>query len=429
METIATTHTSMTISRKVLSLLLVGAVVVLAGCDQTEQNIQPDYGDRYIISLGNSVVGDASGVDINASTATVTAPDTVSYFVQGFTTEKNYTWTLNGEELPVEERSERSYVRSRRDGEFVTIVFSQDDPFANVNPGGSATNTLRVNSPDDNINAEEIEIATEAPSFGDQVVRLGSLGYSALVDLASASGVASVLTDGSTYTLFAPTDAVLGGLETAPTQATDPDEPASSSVLGDILKYHALAADVASGDISDGQTAPTLLGNQTVSFSTTNGVSINDGQASVVNPDVPATGGAIHGIDGVLLPSTASVDFTDRETEALAAGDTVTVDGSYIGDQGGYIVLHDSTSLANGNVIGSIVGHSEYIAPNSIANEVAVPLDAPISDTTTIGAMAHQDDNGNETYDFETSGGTQDAPYTLEGSAVIDYGVLDVSAE
>jgi uncharacterized surface protein with fasciclin (FAS1) repeats len=428
METIATTHTSMTISRKVLSLLLVGALVVLAGCDQTEQNIQPDYGDRYIISLGNSVVGDASGVDINASTATVTAPDTVSYFVQGFTTEKNYTWTLNGEELPVEERSESSYVRSRRDGEFVTIVFSQEDPFANVNPGGSATNTLRVNSPDDNINAEEIEISTEVPSFGEQVVRLGSLGYSALVDLASASGVASVLTDGSTYTLFAPTDAVLGGLETAPTQATDPDEPASSSVLGDILKYHALAADVASGDISDGQTAATLLGNQTVSFSTTNGVSINDGQASVVNPDVPATGGAIHGIDGVLLPSTASVDFTDRETETLAAGDTVTVDGSYIGDQGGYIVLHDSTSLANGNVIGSIVGHSDYIAPNSIANEVAVPLDASISDTTTIGAMAHRD-NGNETYDFETSGGTQDAPYTLDGSAVIDYGVLDVSAE
>ena len=428
METIATTHTSMTISRKVLSLLLVGALVVLAGCDQTEQNIQPDYGDRYIISLGNSVVGDASGVDINASTATVTAPDTVSYFVQGFTTEKNYTWTLNGEELPVEERSESSYVRSRRDGEFVTIVFSQEDPFANVNPGGSATNTLRVNSPDDNINAEEIEISTEVPSFGEQVVRLGSLGYSALVDLASASGVASVLTDGSTYTLFAPTDAVLGGLETAPTQATDPDEPASSSVLGDILKYHALAADVASGDISDGQTAATLLGNQTVSFSTTSGVSINDGQASVVNPDVPATGGAIHGIDGVLLPSTASVDFTDRETETLAAGDTVTVDGSYIGDQGGYIVLHDSTSLANGNVIGSIVGHSDYIAPNSIANEVAVPLDASISDTTTIGAMAHRD-NGNETYDFETSGGTQDAPYTLDGSAVIDYGVLDVSAE
>ncbi len=428
METIATTHTSMTISRKVLSLLLVGALVVLAGCDQTEQNIQPDYGDRYIISLGNSVVGDASGVDINASTATVTAPDTVSYFVQGFTTEKNYTWTLNGEELPVEERSENSYVRSRRDGEFVTIVFSQDDPFANVNPGGSATNTLRVNSPDDNINAEEIEISTEVPSFGEQVVRLGSLGYSALVDLASASGVASVLTDGSTYTLFAPTDAVLGGLETAPTQATDPDEPASSSVLGDILKYHALAADVASGDISDGQTATTLLGNQTVSFSTTNGVSINDGQASVVNPDVLATGGAIHGIDGVLLPSTASVDFTDRETETLAAGDTVTVDGSYIGDQGGYIVLHDSTSLANGNVIGSIVGHSDYIAPNSIANEVAVPLDASISDTTTIGAMAHRD-NGNETYDFETSGGTQDAPYTLDGSAVIDYGVLDASAE
>jgi hypothetical protein len=104
----------------------------------------------------------------------------------------------------------------------------------------------------------------------------------------------------------------------------------------------------------------------------------------------------------------------------------VTVDGSYIGDQGGYIVLHDSTSLANGNVIGSIVGHSDYIAPNSIANEVPVPLDVAISDTTAIGAMAHQDD-GNGVYDFESSSGSLDGPYTLDGAPVVDYGLLTIT--
>ena len=409
-----------------LLLALAAIAIAITGCDQSSQTAEPENVNRYIISMKNTAAGSAEGIDIQSSTQTVVAPDTVQYAVQGFTVNKNYNWTLNGNDFPVESQSTSSYEWEARQGEFVTVVFSPEDPLATVDADNSTTNTLRVNSPDDNINAEEVEITTVVPSFAEQVGRLPSLGYTALIDLASASGVGAVLTDGSTYTLFAPTDAVLGGLETAPTQATDPDEPASSSVLGDILKYHALAADVASGDISDGQTAPTLLGNQTVSFSTTNGVSINDGQASVVNPDVPATGGAIHGIDGVLLPSTASVDFTDRETEALAAGDTVTVDGSYIGDQGGYIVLHDSTSLANGNVIGSIVGHSDYIAPNSIANEVPVPLDVAISDTTAIGAMAHQDD-GNGVYDFESSSGSLDGPYTLDGAPVVDYGLLTIT--
>lgn len=109
--------------------------------------------------------------------------------------------------------------------------------------------------------------------------------------------------------------------------------------------------------------------------------------------------------------------------------DSVTVDGSFIPNGGGFIVLHDSTELANGNTIQSIVGKSGYISPNSIANEVKVPVDEAISDTTTVGAMPHEDTDDDQTYDFETSAGTEDMPYTLEGSPVIDFGILYIEQQ
>ena len=419
-----------------LLLILAAVSIAVTGCDQSTQTTEPGTANRYIISTKTSAVGDAGDIDIQSSTQTVTAPDTVTYAVQGFTVNKDYNWTLNGEDVPVETRSDSSYVWEAREGEFVTVVFTREDPIANVNTETPATNTLRVNSPDDDINAEEITITTEVPSIGDQIGRIGSFdgpqGYSSLADLASEAGVDFVLGNGNTYTLLAPVNAALGALPAQPTQATDPDELPTSSVLGDILKYHAIPADVASSDISDGQTAQTLFGNQTVEFSTGNGISVNGGQASVIKPDFPATNGAIHGIDGVLLPSTASVDFTDRTVGSLSAGgmdsdpDSVTVDGSFIPEDGGFVVLHDSTELQNQGAIQSIVGASEYIGPNSIANEVEVELDEAISDTTTIGAMPHRDSNDNQSYDFPATGGTEDGPYTLEGAPVLDYGILNI---
>jgi hypothetical protein len=41
--------------------------------------------------------------------------------------------------------------------------------------------------------------------------------------------------------------------------------------------------------------------------------------------------------------------------------------------------------------------------------------------------MAHRDTNGNETYDFVTSGGAADGPYTDAGSAVTDSASITVT--
>lgn len=143
-----------------LTACLLAAVLLLAGCDFGSQTMTPEPANRYIISMNSSATGNASGVNIRSSTQTVTAPDTVTYIVRGFTVNKDYTWKVNGTEVPVKTRSEESYVWENRKGEFVTVVFTSGASMTNVESADTTTNTLTVNSPDDNINAETIEITT-----------------------------------------------------------------------------------------------------------------------------------------------------------------------------------------------------------------------------------------------------------------------------
>ena len=413
-----------------LPLLLLASVLILAGCDQSSQNPDFSSGNSYIINLEKSAVGDD---DDNPFTATV--PDTLDYAVQGFTIDKDYTWTVNDTELPVETRADQTYVWERREGGFISVVFSPDDPLATTD-SETTSHTITVDASPDDIDPATVEVTAQYPNIATQVGRLPE--FSPLASLATSSEVAGVLGGDGPFTLLGPQSSVLSPFllppedpdsRPAPTQATDDDEPATSSVRGDLLKYHAIPSSVASGDISDGDTAPTLLGDQELTFNVSGGVITVNG-AQVVRPGIPVTNGNFHGVDGLLTPSTASVDFTDRSKDpAPAAGDTITVDGSFFpadvdANGGGYIVLHDSTELADQGALPSIVGKSEYVNPG-VQNEVAVVLDEAISDTTSLGAMAHRDSDGDMTYDFETSGGTEDGPYTLSGAPVIDYGVIN----
>jgi uncharacterized surface protein with fasciclin (FAS1) repeats len=420
----------MTDCYRAVHLLLLAIAVVVTGCDQSSLKNEPNYGDSYIISQANSAVGDANSGSFDGSVTnddpTVTVPDTVDYFVQAYNSEKSYSWSLNDSEVPTEARSESTYEWERRGGEFITVYYTASDPLATVSASGG-TNTLSVNSPDDEIDAETLEIATNVPSLPGQIGRLGS--FSTLAVAATSSGIAAVLSGDGPFTVLGPRTAAFDALSALPSQATDDGEDATSSVRGQILQYHAIAGDVASGDLSDGQTAPTLLGDLEVTFGVSGGtVTVNE-SATVVRPDVPVTNGALHRLDGVLLPPTGLVDFTDRELSSAdtQAGDTVVVDGASIPEDGGFIVLHNQDELQNQGPITSIVGVSGYLAPG-IHNEVKVALGEDIGSTATVGAMPHRDSDNDETYDFETSGGSEDRPYTLDGSAVIDFGTLTISS-
>ena len=81
----------------------------------------------------------------------------------------------------------------------------------------------------------------------------------------------------------------------------------SDEDLTEILLYHVIGAEIASGDIADGQTYATTAattgpgGNQlSVLIEKTNGaVSIN-GSINVTTADVDATNGVIHIVDNVI---------------------------------------------------------------------------------------------------------------------------------
>ncbi|PEN14545.1 fasciclin [Longibacter salinarum] len=403
-------------------LLLLAVAFVAAGCDQSEQRLDFETGDSYITTQVSSAGGDATKSE-------VVTPDTVTYRVQGYTVDKTYTWTVNGTEPPVAAHpgATETHVWESRNGEFVTVIYSDADPIAT----GSALNAISMDATGDDINANVDSItASVSANVAEQVNRFGV--FATLSGAVGATDVDSLLTDAPDATLFAPDNNAFDALDTAPTNAVDADEPVDSGMLADFLKYHALGTSAEAADLAS-QTYETLLpgetaGSQaTITVDASGPVTIN-GNATVTQTDVMSTNGVLHKIDGVLVPPIASIDFTDQtvmdDSVETAPGsgiytpaDSVTVQGAFL-PEGGFVVLHDSTQLAAGNTLGSIVGVSDYVEAG-ISTDVTVPIDN-VSSTAVVGAMAHQDTNDNQQYDFQISGGTADGPYTRDGAAVID---------
>lgn len=125
--------------------------------------------------------------------------------------------------------------------------------------------------------------------------------------------------------------------------------------------------------------------------------------------------------EGPTSPSKLNANVTfDNQT---SDGQTVTVD-SVTMSEGGFVTIHDA-SLADGNVIGSVVGTSQYLGPGT-HKDVTVTLDKPLTESQTLIAMPHLDTNRNRVYDFVTSGGTADIPYIVDNNIVIDPAYVTV---
>ncbi|MFD1512432.1 DUF7282 domain-containing protein [Halomarina rubra] len=127
-------------------------------------------------------------------------------------------------------------------------------------------------------------------------------------------------------------------------------------------------------------------------------------------------------VPGVIeAPRTASVSIEDQETD----GSSVVVASAELSD-GGFITIHDATLVDEGDALGSVRGTSDYLESGS-QSDVEISLDEPYEEDGTAIAMPHLDTNGNEEYDFVTSNGSDDLPYTSNGSAVTDSAELTVS--
>ncbi|WP_259076074.1 fasciclin domain-containing protein [Salinibacter ruber] len=417
-----------------LLLLCAAAALVLAGCDQSSQKASPENVNRYVITQNSSASGDAATGSFSDAN-TVNVPDTVDYYMQGYTVNKEYTWTVNGTspgsaDFPVKASSDQTYEWDSRNGEFITIVYGPGDPIATTSGMSASTNSIKVNASNDDINAETIDVsAAVTDSISGQIGRFGA--FSTLTSLAASSGIADVLSqEGPSFTLFAPSTAAFaadidgddeaeqaGAIGGTPTQAVDDDEDTDSSVRAKLLKYHVVQGDsLTASDLP--VTRETVLGPE---------VTVNGDKVSQAN--IPATNGVIHKLDTPLLPPTALVDFTNRTLAdtSVTQGDTLTVDGVYVPESGGFVVLHDQQELQNAGAVASTVGVSEYIEGPAVANGVKVALDEDLNGDVTLGAMPHDDTNDNQTYDFTGSGGP-DTPYTLNGNVVIDFGDITVES-
>jgi predicted ribosomally synthesized peptide with SipW-like signal peptide len=117
----------------------------------------------------------------------------------------------------------------------------------------------------------------------------------------------------------------------------------------------------------------------------------------------------------------ASVDIPDTQTVTVEEdGSTmVHVDRTTL-PEGGYVVLH--------NEAGPVIGNTDYLSPGTHGNlEITVPnaddiIDEDDDGDTTVVAMAHKDTDDDQTYDFPNA----DGPYTIDGDAVVDPGVVNV---
>lgn len=146
----------------------------------------------------------------------------------------------------------------------------------------------------------------EEPGIGDN--ESGAEDNQTIVDAAEAAGYtmfASVVRDAGledtlnegTYTVFAPTNEAFDALP----EGTLDDLRADEQALNDVLTYHVVEGEYMASDLEDGQMLATVQTDELPVDITDDEVTI--GNATVVEPDIIASNGVIHGINEVLIPS------------------------------------------------------------------------------------------------------------------------------
>ncbi len=125
----------------------------------------------------------------------------------------------------------------------------------------------------------------------------GNEDFSTLVAAVVAAGLAETLSSKGPFTVFAPTNEAFAKLPAGTVEELV--KPENKEKLAAILTYHVVSGKVMSTDLSNGQQAATVNG-QEITISIDGGVKV-DG-ANVVTADLEASNGVIHVIDSVIMP-------------------------------------------------------------------------------------------------------------------------------
>ena len=151
--------------------------------------------------------------------------------------------------------------------------------------------------------AETTEAPTEAPGV--------AVGSGTIVDVAAASDtfqtlvsalteaeLAEVLQGEGPFTVFAPTDEAFAALPAGTVEELL--KPENRETLVKILSYHVVPGSITSDQLTSGEVATVEGSPVTV---TVDGTTVMVDDASVIQPDIPASNGVIHAIDRVILPA------------------------------------------------------------------------------------------------------------------------------
>ena len=152
---------------------------------------------------------------------------------------------------------------------------------------------------------DEATAMTEQPESTQQaeqdvvVLAQGERSLSTLVKAVTAAELVDTLKAEGPYTVFAPTNEAFAALGNE--QLKELLQPENRDQLKSILTYHVVPGELTADKLEDGQKLETVQGDSlTVSIS---GGTVKIDDATVVRPDVDASNGVVHVIDGVLTPS------------------------------------------------------------------------------------------------------------------------------
>ena len=151
---------------------------------------------------------------------------------------------------------------------------------------------------------DEATAMTEQPESTQQaeqdvvVLAQGERSLSTLVKAVTAAELVDTLKAEGPYTVFAPTNDAFAALGNE--QLKELLQPENRDQLKSILTYHVVPGELTADKLEDGQKLETVQGDSlTVSIS---GGTVKIDDATVVRPDVDASNGVVHVIDGVLTP-------------------------------------------------------------------------------------------------------------------------------
>jgi PGF-CTERM protein len=129
------------------------------------------------------------------------------------------------------------------------------------------------------------------------------------------------------------------------------------------------------------------------------------------------------GADGQSRPS---ITFNDQEISGPSSSQSVLIQSVTV-SQPGFIVIYDSTR--SGNEANQIIGTFHLLGSGTF-NNIPVPLDTPINQSTSLTAIIHLDSNSNGRFDYVSSNGTKDPPLTPQGDQrIVDIAQITVQSD